>query len=137
MNNYTPLVISRNDKNKQLTIIKGTVQPFEPKGMTRLIRSGVKNWRSSNFFNDTISREEHKTIYSGLRISEMTFSNQSHFPQFIVSPESHLIGLQYPFYCCLNLFCSFYFHLYHYPGALSRDSSWGLPYSRPAYYHLS
>ncbi len=44
------------------------------------------------FFNDTVSREEHKTIFSGLRISEMTFSYQSHFPGFFLSPESHLIG---------------------------------------------
>jgi hypothetical protein len=35
----------------------------------------------------------------------MTLSNQSHFPQFFVSPESHLIGLLYPFYCCLLLRC--------------------------------
>jgi hypothetical protein len=44
------------------------------------------------YFDDTISREEHKTTFSGLRISEMTFSNQSHFPGFFLSPESHLIG---------------------------------------------
>ncbi len=54
------------------------------------------------FFNDTISREEHKTIYRGLRLSEMTLSNQSHFPQFFMSPESHLIGLLYPFSCSRN-----------------------------------
>jgi hypothetical protein len=36
--------------------------------------------------NDTISREEHKTIFSGLRISEMTLSNQSHFSGFF-SPQ--------------------------------------------------
>ncbi len=35
-----------------------------------------------NFFNDTISQEEHKTIFRGLKISEMTLSNQSHFLQF-------------------------------------------------------
>jgi hypothetical protein len=94
------------------TLFKGYVQPFEPKGVTRLIRSAVKNWRSGNFvkkfFDDTFSREEHKTIYSGLRISKMTLSNQSHFPRFFVSPESHLIGLQYPFYCCLNLLVVFF-----------------------------
>jgi hypothetical protein len=30
-------------------IFKGIVQPFELKGVTRLIRSAVKNWRSGNF----------------------------------------------------------------------------------------
>ncbi len=34
------------------------------------------------FFNDTISREELKTDLCGLMISEMTLSNQSHFPRF-------------------------------------------------------
>jgi hypothetical protein len=29
------------------------------------------------YFNDTISREEHKTIYSDLRITGMALSNQS------------------------------------------------------------
>jgi hypothetical protein len=33
-------------------------------------------------FNGTISREELKTDLCGLMISEMTFSNQSHFPRF-------------------------------------------------------
>jgi hypothetical protein len=47
-------------------------------------------------FNDKISREEHKTIYSGLRISGMALSNQSDLPVFF-SPRkvnlqiSHLI----------------------------------------------
>ncbi len=61
-------------------LLKGIVQPFELGGVTMLIRSAVKNWRSGNFLflflNDTISWEEHKTIFSGLRISEMTLSNQ-------------------------------------------------------------
>jgi hypothetical protein len=33
-----------------------------------------------------------KPFFSGLRISEMTLSNQSHFPGFFLSPERHLIG---------------------------------------------
>ncbi len=33
-------------------------------------------------FNDTFSREEHKTNLRGLTISKMTLTNQSHFPQF-------------------------------------------------------
>ncbi len=61
-------------------LLKSIVQPFELGGVTMLIRSAVKNWRSGKFFfkffNDTISWEEHETIFSGLRISEMTLSNQ-------------------------------------------------------------
>ena len=34
------------------------------------------------FFNDSNSREEHKTKYCGLTISKMTLSNQSHFPRW-------------------------------------------------------
>jgi hypothetical protein len=30
-------------------------------------------------FNDIISKEDHKTIYSGLRIAGMALSNQSDF----------------------------------------------------------
>jgi hypothetical protein len=70
-----------------IPIIKGIVQPFELGGETSLIRSAVKYWKAGMFKkknNDTISREEHKTLFSGLRISEMTLSNQSHFPQFLV-----------------------------------------------------
>jgi hypothetical protein len=32
--------------------------------------------------SDKVSREEHKTIYNGLRISGMTLSNQSDLPAF-------------------------------------------------------
>jgi hypothetical protein len=48
-------------------------------GETRLIQSAVKYWKFGKFFlifNYTISWEEHKTIFSGLRISEMTLPNQ-------------------------------------------------------------
>jgi hypothetical protein len=44
---------------------KGIVRPFELSGETRLIRSSVINYRPGKFFfnfNDTVSREEHKTI---------------------------------------------------------------------------
>ncbi len=43
-----------------------------PVGETRLIRSTVRNWRPGKFFlnfKDTKSREEHKTIFCGFRIS--------------------------------------------------------------------
>jgi hypothetical protein len=32
------------------------------------------------------------SVKIGLRISEMTLSNQSHFPGFFLPPESHLVG---------------------------------------------
>ncbi len=76
-------------------LLKGIFQPFELGGETRLIGPAVINWRSGKFFlifNDKVSREEHKTIFSGLRISEITLSNQSHFLGFFLSPESHLIA---------------------------------------------
>ncbi len=39
----------QTEKNKN-NFLKGIVQPFELKCVTRLIRSAVKNWRSGNFF---------------------------------------------------------------------------------------
>ncbi len=69
-----------------VTRIKGIFQQFEPGSETRFIRSAVLNWGPGKlkiyFFNDTISREEHKTILSGLRISKMTLSNQIYLPGF-------------------------------------------------------
>ncbi len=47
-------------------------------------------------FNDTISREEHKTILSDLRISEVAISNQSDIPAFfeLVAPQkANLLNL--------------------------------------------
>ncbi len=73
---------------------KGIVQPFELGGVTRLIRSAVKFCMAGNknfFLNGTISREELKTNLCGLMISEMTLSNQSHFPRFFSTLESHLV----------------------------------------------
>ncbi len=37
----------------------------------------------------------HKTIYSGLRISEMTLSNQSHFPRFFGHAEPRFVPSQF------------------------------------------
>ncbi len=42
-----------------------------------------------NLFNVTISREEHKAIFSGLRISEMTLSNQSHTATKLLTPSQY------------------------------------------------
>ncbi len=51
---------------------KGIVRLFESRGESMLIQSVLINWRSGKVFlencNDTISREEHETILSGLRI---------------------------------------------------------------------
>jgi hypothetical protein len=78
------------------TLLKGIVQIYEFGGVTRLTRSGIVNWRPGKFFiynfNDTISREEHKPIYSCIRITGMALSNQSDLMQFW-SPASHLIQL--------------------------------------------
>jgi hypothetical protein len=63
-------------------------------GVTRLIRSGIINWRPSKFFkniNHTISREENKTIYSGLRITGMALSSQSKLPAFFSPRQVNLI----------------------------------------------
>ncbi len=70
-----------------LLTLTGIVQPFELGARTHSIRCKILEARQvfSKNFNDTISREQHKTIFSGLRISKMTLSNQSHFFQ---SPES-------------------------------------------------
>jgi hypothetical protein len=56
------------------------------------------NWRASKFFKinlkDKVSREEHKTIYSGLRIYGMALSNQSDLPPFFSPRKVNLkIGL--------------------------------------------
>jgi hypothetical protein len=51
------------------------------------------------FFNDTVSREENKTILSGLRISEMALSNQSHFPGFF---SLRKVNLKIPIYSGLG-----------------------------------
>jgi len=62
------------------------VRPLEFGCVTWLIWSGIINWRPGKVFffnfNDTISREEHKTIYSGFRIIGMSMSNQSELPAF-------------------------------------------------------
>jgi hypothetical protein len=46
------------------------------------------------FFNETISRERHKTIKCGSRISEMTLSNQSHVVRYILI-SGHLIKVTF------------------------------------------
>ncbi len=61
-------------------MLTSIVQPFELRGLSRLIQTSKINWRPGKifyfYFNDTISREEHKTIYSDLRIIGMALSNR-------------------------------------------------------------
>jgi hypothetical protein len=75
---------------QQQLLLKGIVQPFELGGETRLIRSTVKTEGLAIFvqkFHDTISREEHKTIQCGLRISGMALFNQSDLSAFFSPPN--------------------------------------------------
>jgi hypothetical protein len=61
-------------------VLKGIFQPFELGSVARLIRSAVINWRPGKFFFIMIqSHERSKTIFSGLKISEMTLSDQVTF----------------------------------------------------------
>ena len=50
--------VTRIDTNKNP--IKGTVQPFKLKGVTRLIRSAVKKWRSGNFLKSFLMIQSHE-----------------------------------------------------------------------------
>jgi hypothetical protein len=43
-----------------VTVLKGVVQPFELVGVARLIRSAVKNWRSSKFFKKILMIQSHE-----------------------------------------------------------------------------
>ncbi len=98
--------------------MKGIVQPFTFGGVTRLIQSGIINWRPGKnfffYFKDTISREQNKTIYSSLGITGMALSKQSDLTWFFLSPASQLYDFANPvrwlwrlikkdsrvFYCC-------------------------------------
>ncbi len=66
----------------------------------RLIRSGILNGSSDKLFcknfYDTISREEHKTIYSSPRIAGMALSNQSELPAFSSPPASQSATTFFP-----------------------------------------
>jgi hypothetical protein len=39
---------------------KGIVQPFELKGVSRFIQTGVKNWRSGNFLKSFLMIQSHE-----------------------------------------------------------------------------
>jgi hypothetical protein len=43
-----------------LSEVKDTVQPFKLKGVTRLIRSAVKNWKSGNFLKCFLMIQSHE-----------------------------------------------------------------------------
>jgi hypothetical protein len=68
------------------------VQEFHLRSQTRLIRSAVKYWKPGKFLKFFFMIEKHKTIFSGLRIFEMTLSSQSQFPRFFSPPEDNLPG---------------------------------------------
>jgi hypothetical protein len=59
-------------------ILAGKCKRDAPSGHSNLGAWQVFFWN----FNDTISREDYKTIYSGLSITGMAFSNQSELPAF-------------------------------------------------------
>jgi hypothetical protein len=64
---------------------KGIVQRILSRVESRLIRSMLVNWRSARFhfwILGTPSQEEHKTIFSGLKIYEIALSDQIDFPAF-------------------------------------------------------
>jgi hypothetical protein len=65
--------------------LKGIVQIIERGVETRLIRSMLVKWRPPFFFlnfKETPSQEEHKTIFSSLKIYAMVLSDQIDFPAF-------------------------------------------------------
>jgi hypothetical protein len=67
-------------EGKAANLFKVIVLPFKLGDETRLFRSTVITGGPASFlnnFNDTISREEQKTMYCVLMISEMALSNQS------------------------------------------------------------
>jgi hypothetical protein len=43
-----------------LPVFKGTGQPFELGGVTRLIQSAVKNWRAGKFFKNFLMIPSHE-----------------------------------------------------------------------------
>jgi hypothetical protein len=48
------------EANYSRDTIKGIVQPFELKCVTRLLRFAVKNWRSGNFFKSFLMTQSHE-----------------------------------------------------------------------------
>jgi hypothetical protein len=84
--------VRANNFIKLCDYFKGIVQPFELGGEIRCKILEARQVFQKNF-NDTISREEHKTIFSGLRITEIILSNQSHFPRFFTPRKMTYRGL--------------------------------------------
>jgi hypothetical protein len=72
---------------------KGTGQPFELVGWSRLVPAVLGKRRDANLTvvlkNHGIHPQEMtKTIFSVLKVTEMALSNQSDFMQFLVSGKS-------------------------------------------------
>jgi hypothetical protein len=61
--------------------VLGNVRPFKLRGVTTI---------------DQVSREEHTTIYSGLRIFAMAVFNQSDLPAFFIFRTVALKPIQIP-----------------------------------------
>jgi hypothetical protein len=74
--------------------VKGIVQQILRGVKTRLIQSVLLNWRPIPFFflnfEGTPSQEEHKTIFSSLKINEMALSDKIDVPAFL-----HLCEMTY------------------------------------------
>ncbi len=82
-----------------LILHKGVVRQFKLGDDSRLIQSGIINCRPDNFcknFNYSISREENKTIYSGLRIAGMALSNLSDRTWFFCLRQVNLYDFENP-----------------------------------------
>jgi hypothetical protein len=81
----------------------------------RLIRSEIINWRPGNFFKILIIQshagEEHKTIYSGLRINGMALSNQSDFACFFLFPTFQAQVFYWVIVICTTIYLQ-YVHLH-------------------------
>jgi hypothetical protein len=58
--NISTFYISQRSRDRYIYAVKGIVQPFELKGVTRLIRSAVKNWRSGNFLKSFLMIQSHE-----------------------------------------------------------------------------
>jgi hypothetical protein len=87
----------------ELKHLKGIVKPFEHGNETRLIRSAVKKILEARQLGNLIFFFLMIQSHSGLRISEMTLSNQSHFPRFLDLEQA---GIARP----LNMTLGSWFH---------------------------
>ncbi len=57
---YNFLTFAVLEETERYCSLLNNVQPFELKGVTRLIRSAVKNWRSGNFLKSFLMIQSHE-----------------------------------------------------------------------------